>query len=80
MIKIAQDMGLEMVERDLVRSDLFLADEIFCTGTAAEITPIRELDKRVIGKPGPIVKQLQEKFFDIVRGEEEEYLEWLEYV
>ncbi len=80
VIKIAQDMGLEMVERDLVRSDLFLADEIFCTGTAAEITPIRELDKRVIGKPGPIVKQLQEKFFDIVRGEEEEYLEWLEYV
>lgn len=80
VIKIAQDMGYEVVERDLVRSDLFLADEMFCTGTAAEITPIRELDKRVIGKPGPITRKLQEKFFGVVRGEEEKYLKWLEYV
>jgi branched-chain amino acid aminotransferase len=80
VIKIAQDMGFEVIERDLVRSDLFLADEMFCTGTAAEITPIRELDKRVIGKPGPITRKLQEKFFGVVRGEEEKYLDWLEYV
>lgn len=80
VIKIARDLGFEVIERDLVRSDLFLADELFCTGTAAEITPIRELDKRVIGKPGPTTRKLQEKFFEVVRGEEEKYLNWLEYV
>lgn len=80
VIRLAQDAGIEVIERDLVRSDLFLADELFCTGTAAEITPIRELDKRVIGKPGPITKQLQQKFFGVVRGEEEKYFDWLEYV
>lgn len=80
VIGIAQDMDIEVIERDLVRSDLFLADEMFCTGTAAEITPIRELDKRVIGKPGPITKKLQERFFGVVRGEEQKYLSWLEYV
>jgi len=80
VIKLARDMGLEVVERDLVRSDLFLADEIFCTGTAAEITPIREVDKREIGKPGEITKKLQEKFFAVVKGEEDKYSDWLEYV
>jgi len=80
VMKLARDMGLEVVERDLVRSDLFLADEIFCTGTAAEITPIREIDKREIGKPGEITKKLQEKFFAVVKGEEEKYSDWLEYV
>ncbi len=80
VIDIARDMGLQVIERDLVRSDLFLADEIFCTGTAAEITPIREIDKRPIGKPGPITKKLQEKFFRIVKGEEEKYRNWLEFV
>jgi len=80
VIKLARDMGLEVVERDLVRSDLFLADEIFCTGTAAEITPIREVDKREIGKPGEITKKLQEKFFAVVKGEEDKYSNWLEYI
>lgn len=80
VIDIARDMSLEVLERDLVRSDLFLADEIFCTGTAAEITPIREIDKRFIGKPGPVTRQLQEKFFSIVKGEEEKYKKWLEFV
>ncbi len=80
VITTAKDLGIEIIERDLVRSDLFLADEMFCTGTAAEITPIRELDKRVIGKPGPVTKKLQEKFFGIVRGEDENYQEWLEPV
>lgn len=80
VMKLARDMGFEVVERDLVRSDLFLADEIFCTGTAAEITPIREIDKREIGKPGEITKKLQEKFFAVVKGEEKKYSDWLEYV
>lgn len=80
VITMAQDMGYEVIERDLVRSDLFLADEIFVTGTAAEITPIREVDKREIGKPGPITMALQEKFFAVVKGEDEAYADWLEYV
>lgn len=80
VMKIATDLGYQVIERDLVRSDLFLADEVFCTGTAAEITPIREIDKRQIGDPGPVTKKLQEKFFAIVKGEDEKYKDWLEYV
>ena len=80
VIELAQDMGYEVVERDLVRSDLFLADEIFITGTAAEITPIREVDKREIGKPGPVTIALQEKFFAVVKGEDDRYADWLEYI
>ncbi|MDP2211340.1 MAG: branched-chain amino acid transaminase [Candidatus Aquicultor sp.] len=80
VMELARDMGYEVLERDLVRSDLFLADEIFVTGTAAEITPIREVDKREIGKPGPITIALQKKFFAVVKGEDEKYEHWLEYV
>lgn len=80
VIELARDMGYEVVERDLVRSDLFLADEIFVTGTAAEITPIREVDKREIGKPGPVTVALQKKFFEVVKGEDGKYSYWLEYV
>ncbi len=80
VMKTAVDMGYQVIERDLVRSDLFLADEVFCTGTAAEITPIREIDKRFIGEPGPITRKLQGKFYAIVRGEEEKYMHWLEFV
>ncbi|MBS3909285.1 MAG: branched-chain amino acid transaminase [Actinobacteria bacterium] len=79
VMELARDMGYEVVERDLVRSDLFLADEIFVTGTAAEITPIREVDKREIGKPGPVTIALQEKFFAAVKGEDAKYEHWLEY-
>lgn len=80
VMKIARDLGYQVEERDLVRSDLFLADEVFCTGTAAEITPIREIDKREIGPPGPITKALQSKFFAIVQGKEDKYKDWLEYI
>ncbi len=80
IIELARDMGYEVVERDLVRSDLFLADEMFVTGTAAEITPIREVDKREIGKPGPITVALQKKFFEVVKGEDDKYSHWLEYI
>jgi branched-chain amino acid aminotransferase len=80
VIELARDMGYEVIERDLVRSDLFLADELFVTGTAAEITPIREVDKREIGRPGPVTIALQEKFFAAVKGEDAEYEHWLEYV
>ncbi|MBI4744178.1 MAG: branched-chain amino acid transaminase [Actinobacteria bacterium] len=79
-IKIAGDLGLEVKEKDMVRTDLYLADEIFLTGTAAEIVPIREVDGRKIGEPGPITKELQKKFFAIVKGENENYIRWLEFV
>ncbi|MDI6799553.1 MAG: branched-chain amino acid transaminase [Actinomycetota bacterium] len=80
VMQIAWDMEYPVVEADLVRSDLYLADEAFFTGTAAELVPIREVDGRVIGEPGPITKKLQDKFFSILRGEDEEYMDWLELV
>jgi len=80
IIKIAQDLGYPVAERNLVRTDLYLADEVFFTGTAAEVVPIREIDDRLIGEPGPITRKLQEIFFAVVKGEEEKYLEWLEFV
>lgn len=79
VIRIARDMGLEIQARRLTRDDIYLADEAFFTGTAAEITPIRELDSRVIGMGhrGPITAKLQAKFFDTVNGRAPEYKHWL---
>ncbi|VVB54836.1 Amino-transferase class IV [uncultured archaeon] len=80
VLKIAKDdLGLKAKQRDISRDELYLAEEAFLTGTAAEITPIREIDGRTIGKPGPITKQIQEKFFSIVKGNDEKYAEWLEH-
>ncbi len=69
-----------MVEQDLTRGSLLTADELFFTGTAAEITPIREIDGVMIGKPGPITKKIQEVFFKTVKGEAPRYEKWLDYV
>ncbi|MHB0977278.1 MAG: branched-chain amino acid transaminase [Candidatus Aquicultorales bacterium] len=80
VMTLARDLGIPIVERDLVRSDLFLADEVFLTGTAAEVVPIREVDKRVIGEPGPVTKELQAKYNALVRGDDPKYEHWLEYV
>ncbi|MEX0873897.1 MAG: branched-chain amino acid transaminase [Actinomycetota bacterium] len=80
VMTIARDLGYEVREQDLVRSDAYLADEAFFTGTAAELTPIREIDDRLIGEPGPITKKLQETFFAATKGEVETYREWNEYV
>jgi branched-chain amino acid aminotransferase len=80
VITIARDLGYEVHETELVRSDAYLADEAFFTGTAAELTPIREIDDRLIGEPGPVTKKLQETFFAATRGEVESYREWNEYV
>lgn len=80
VMKIAYDLGLEVYEKDLVRSDLYTADEVFFTGTAAEVVPIREIDDRKIGKPGPITTQLQKVFFSIIKGEEKKYESWLEFI
>ncbi len=80
IMTIARDMGYEVRENDITRGFLYLADEAFFTGTAAEVTPIREIDDRVIGKPGPITKKLQDKFFEIIRGGDARYDKWLDYV
>lgn len=80
VITIARDLGYEVVEESLSRGDVYCADEAFFTGTAAELTPIREIDDRVIGEPGPITKKIQETFFAAIRGELEAYADWNEYV
>lgn len=79
IIKVAGDMGIEVIEERFSRDDLYIADEAFLTGTAAELTPLREVDNRVIGsgKPGPITKKLQDAFFAIVHGRDSRYKEWL---
>ncbi|HVM40078.1 MAG TPA: branched-chain amino acid transaminase [Acidimicrobiia bacterium] len=80
VMTIARDHGYEVVEENLLRSDLYIADEAFLTGTAAEVVPIREVDDRVIGEPGEITRKIQETYFATVRGEVEQYKGWLEYV
>ena len=79
---LAQDLGYEVTEENLVRTDLYNADECFFTGTAAEITPIREVDDRVVGEGhrGPITKELQGAFFAATKGETDTYASWLTYV
>ena len=82
VITLAEELGLSVEARLLTRDDIYLADEAFFTGTAAEVTPIRELDNRVIGsgKAGPVTAKLQAKFFDCVYGRNERHLDWLAYV
>ena len=80
VIAIARDLGITVFETLLTRADLYLAEEMFCVGTAAEVTPVREVDGRVIGEPGPVTLALQQKYFQIVKGEDEKYADWLDYV
>jgi len=80
VMKIARDLGIAVHEAELVRTDLYTADEVFVCGTAAEITPVREVDDRVIGEPGPLTKKVQEIFHSAVRGDLEQYSSWLEHV
>jgi branched-chain amino acid aminotransferase len=77
---IARDLGYEVREDRLLRTDLYLADEAFLTGTAAELVPIREVDDREIGPPGEMTRKLQETYFAVIHGEVEKYDDWLEYV
>ena len=81
-IKILNDNGVEVIEQAFTRDTLYTCDEIFLTGTAAEVTPIRELDRREIGtgKPGPITKMVQDEYFSTIRGKREKYLSWLTFV
>ncbi len=79
IIQLAAERGMRLVEERFTRDDLYIADEAFFSGTAAEITPIREVDNRRIGngKPGPMTKTLQTAFFDIVHGRDSRYANWL---
>jgi branched-chain amino acid aminotransferase len=82
VITLARDLGYEVREENLVRTDLYNADECFFTGTAAEITPIREVDDRAVGEGhrGPVTKELQTAFFAATKGENPKYPHWLTYV
>ncbi len=82
IMTFARDEGLPVVEKRLTRDEAYIADEAFFTGTAAEVTPIRELDGRAIGSGGrgPVTERLQARYFDQVRGRREDYPEWLTYV
>jgi branched-chain amino acid aminotransferase len=82
VIQIAKANRITLLEERFTRDELYTAHEAFFTGTAAELTPVREVDDRKIGegKPGPITKELQSAFFDIVKGKNSEYREWLDYL
>jgi branched-chain amino acid aminotransferase len=82
LMRIAGDLGYEMVERDLARAELYLAEEVFMSGTAAELVPVHEIDDHVIGsgEPGPITREVQRVFDDALHGRDPRYLEWLDVV
>ncbi|MBZ1391555.1 branched-chain amino acid transaminase [Psychrobacter pacificensis] len=82
IIQFAEDLGIKVVERRITRDEFYLADEIFMTGTAAEVTPIREYDDRTIGNGGrgPLTEKLQTLYFDVVHGRNEKYMDWLSFI
>jgi branched-chain amino acid aminotransferase len=82
VIDLAKDMGMEVVRRRITREEIYIADEAFLTGTAAEVTPVREVDARVIGigSRGEITERLQSAYFDVVSGKNEKYLKYLTYI
>ena len=81
IIQIAQDLGHSVVEKQLIRSDLYLADEVFMCGTAAEVTPVREVDDHVIGDgaAGPVTLEIQKAYLDTAQGKSDRWAQWLEY-
>ncbi|MBF2718713.1 MULTISPECIES: branched-chain amino acid transaminase [Psychrobacter] len=82
IIQFADDLGIKVVERRITRDEFYLADEIFMTGTAAEVTPIREYDDRTVGNGGrgPLTEKLQTLYFDVVHGRNEQYMDWLSFI
>jgi len=82
VVHICQDLGLELVQKRITRDEIYISDEAFFTGTAAEVTPIRELDRVPIGagSRGPITEKIQAAFFDIVNGRNPKYAHWLTLV
>ncbi|MDQ2622313.1 MAG: branched-chain amino acid transaminase [Actinomycetota bacterium] len=80
VIQILRDRGFELVERDIARSELYLADEVFMCGTAAEVVPVREIDDHPLGEPGEITKAVQAAYDDAIHGRSPEYLGWIDPV
>jgi len=82
IITLAQDLGYKVEEKRFTRDELYIADEAFFSGTAAEVTPIREVDDRQIGegKPGPLTQKIQKLYFDVVKGKIEKYHSWLDFI
>ena len=80
VVQIATDLGYRVEERAIARAELYLADEFFLTGTAAELVPVREVDDHPLGEPGEITRVIQAKFEDALHGRAEEYLEWLDFI
>lgn len=80
ILTIAGDFGIPVEFDHILRTDLYIADEAFLTGTAAEVVPIRSVDDRVLGEPGPITRKLQETYFAAVRGQIDRYKDWVELV
>ena len=80
VMTIARDLGFDIEFGNILRSDLYTAEEAFLSGTAAEIVPIRSVDDRELGEPGPITRKIQETYFSAVRGEVDRYKDWLEHV
>jgi branched-chain amino acid aminotransferase len=82
IITVARDKGYEVVEERFARDELYIADEAFFTGTAAELTPIREVDDRQIGAGcrGPVTEDIQKTFFDVIKGKDPKYKMWLAYL
>ena len=82
VVQIARDLGYTVLERDITRAELYLADEVFLTGTAAELVPVREIDDHAVGGggPGEITRVLQDAFQEVLYGRNERYLEWLDVV
>ncbi len=80
VMQIAGDLGYPVLERDIARAELYMADEVFLTGTAAELVPVRSVDDHDLGEPGEITRLIQAKYEDALHGRAEEYLEWLDPV
>ena len=80
VIEIAHDLGYRVIEKPLIRTDLYLADEVFLCGTAAEVTPVREIDGHELGGPGPVTLELQRAYLDAVHGRDDRWSRWLDPV
>ncbi len=81
VITLAGEMGVEVVEQQLTRDMMYLADELFMVGTAAEVTPVREVDRRTVGvgRPGPVTQEIQKRYFDAVKGSDVSHDQWLTF-
>ena len=80
VVQIAEDLGYRVEDRHIARAELYMADEVFLTGTAAELVPVREIDDHDLGEPGEITRVIQAKFEDALHGRAQEYAEWLDLV